>query len=289
MKIFGATVIACVRGHVRLALIGIGLLSLAQGTLAAYQVTAIAESFPFGSSNTPGDVSYSYTGPATSSAIVSFSSSPIAFVNVSGSVSNPLGTTQLNVGGVMTYSFAVAAAPFTTVPIDFSGVFSTYLGLSGLGQQGYATFNLTATNPTAASYASFQSFFTGNCGAPSCYSIDTLNTNVALFQSDVQNLSGSFQGSLGMLTDVNGMVSGSVQISAGALVRVIAGTAVATSYVDPSLHINAAYLATYPSTTLTLTPGVGNAIAAVPEPGTYALMLVGIGMMGMLLTRRRHG
>ena len=66
-----------------------------------------------------------------------------------------------------------------------------------------------------------------------------------------------------MLTGSDGKVSGSVQISAGGLARVIGGTAVVTSYIDPSFNISSAYLATNPGATLTLTSGVGDPLAGL--------------------------
>lgn len=61
-----------------------------------------------------------------------------------------------------------------------------------------------------------------------------------------------------------------------------------SSYLDPFFSIDPAYLALNPSASLSFTPGVGNLnpLAAVPEPETYAMMLLGLGLIGFTARRK---
>jgi hypothetical protein len=262
-------------------LIAAGLLSLTPSTFASYQATAYVPSGTvIGTTSTPGDVAYSYykvSGPVTSSAVVAFTSSPIASVNYAASVSNPLGQGVLNGGGIMTYSFQVAASPFTTVPVDFFGIFSSFQ--TAANSEASTSITVQTTNSNVSTYATVQSYFYGDCGHPGCLQFTTVNANFTYTQSDAQHMAGSFQGTLNMQTGAGGTVSGSVQLFAGANLNVFPGTASAASYIDPHLEINAAFLAANPGASLTLTAGVGNEVLAVPEPGSYALLLAGLGVV----------
>lgn len=232
-------------------------------------------------------MSYTYSqtsGLTSSSAVVAFTSSPIASVSYTASVTNPAGQSALDGGGILTYSFEVAASPFASVPVDFSGIFSSYQ--EAARSLAAASITLQATDPSASAYATVQSYFYGDCGNPGCLQFTTLNANVTATQSDAQHVNGSFQGTLNMLTGADGKVTGSVQLNAGANLAVFPGTASAASFIDPRLEINAVFLAANPGATLTLTAGVGNEITPVPEPSSYALMLAGLAAVAF---RARRG
>jgi hypothetical protein len=84
-----------------------------------------------------------------------------------------------------------------------------------------------------------------------------------------------------MLTGADGKARGFVQLFAEAGVNVIGYAASASAFIDPHLEIDASFLAANPAATLTITPGVGNEMPAVPEPGTYALMLAGLAALAL--------
>ncbi len=243
------------------------------------------------SSNTPGDVSFNYnrsdaSGDAT--AVVAFTSSPVASVSFSATAFNPLGGIALTSnGGFLTYRFEVAAQPFTQVPIDFSGIYSSYQGARG--SLAATSFTIQSVNSSASTYSTFQSYLYGDCGSTACLQFTTFNnTSFTSMQSDVSHVAGTFEGSLNMLTGADGLVIGSVQLYAGANLSIGYVSASATAFIDPHLEINAAFLAANPGATLTITPGVGNLVSAVPEPGSYALMVGGLAVIA-ILTRRRAG
>ena len=62
----------------------------------------------------------------------------------------------------------------------------------------------------------------------------------------------------------------------------------ASASADPYFFIDPTFAAEHPGYTLSFSPFAGNdAIASVPEPATWALMIGGFGLAGAAL-RRRH-
>lgn len=57
--------------------------------------------------------------------------------------------------------------------------------------------------------------------------------------------------------------------------------AVARAFIDPLLAIDSQWLVARIGTSLTLPEGVGNAMAPVPEPGSWALMLGGMAILAV--------
>ena len=262
------------------------ILGCSSSSFAQYQATAyVPNGTLIGQTNTPGDVIYAYNSGAGATAVVAFKSSPVASVSFASTVVNPIGNTVLSGGGVMTYRFSVVAQPFTNVPIDFLGFYSSFQGSAG--QQAATSFTIQTINSSVSTYSTFQSYFFGNCSAPTCLQYTTFNnTTFTSSRPDIFNVNGSFQGTLGMLTGADGTVSGSVQLFAGANTSVNAGSASSAAFIDPQLKVNATFLAANPGATLNITSGVGNTTLAVPEPGTYALFLAGLASIAVVGCRR---
>ena len=257
-------------------------------TFAQYQAIAyIPNGTVLGQTTVPGDVSYSYNSGGAS-AVASFTSNPIPSVTYTTAAFNPSGQIALSGGGIMTYRFTVVAQPFTTVPINFAGIYSSSTSPASAGYGSFTSFLVQTVDSSVSTYSSFQSNFQGACGASTCLQYTTFNnTTYTSIQSDPSNVSGTFQGALNMLTGASGSVIGLVQIAATAGVNVFFVPASATAFIDPYLQIAPSFLAANPGATLTVTPGVGNAISAVPELGTYGLMLAGLFGVAVAAKRRR--
>lgn len=269
-----------------------GLAGVSASAFAQYDATAyIPNGTVFGHTTTPGDNTYAYN-VGTNSAVVTFTASPVPSVSYTTTVFNPSGQTILSGGGNMTYRFTIAAQPFTHVPIDFSGLYSSSTFPSGPGYGATTAFSIQTVNSSVSTYSSFQSNLQGDCRAPICLQYTTFNASYTSMQSDVAHVNGTFEGTLDMLTGANGTVIGSVQLFAGAGLNVAFVPASASAFIDPHLEIDAAFLAANPGATLTITAGVGNditSVSAVPEPETYALMLAGLALVTFRARRAVSG
>jgi hypothetical protein len=270
------------------------LFSIPMVAVAAYSHTGLIGGTAIGSSQVPlpNTVSYEYSflsGQQQSQATISFSSNPIAAVSMASQVINPLGEIALSGGGILRYTFEVTAPAFTMVPINFLGVYSAFQN----GQQGASSqvsFDIFSTDSSVNTLSTFSLSLGRNCGVLSvCTSFTTGGGNTSYTQSqpDQFNVIGTFQGAISVLTNANGRVAGAIQLVAAANVRTFAGAAGASAYIDPRIEIDAQFLVANPSSTLAITPGVGNQISQVPELNSLSLLLAGLGAIGFSVKRHQ--
>ena len=227
---------------------------------------------------------------APGSAVVTFASAPAPYVRVDVRSTGPVAV----VNAQLRYEFSYTGAAMSYVPINFRGLFDIQHGLA-LFNRSEVEFAVSTSSvdfrrsesvgvqvncehacryaygPTATSLSSLQAPFTGTVASSGIGS---------------SSAKGSFSGMLMGSTDANGRGKGFVTLRAFASG---AGTyAPSWAFVDPSFTIDASYLAAHPEASLTLPPGVGNAVSAVPELQTQALLLVGLAVLGGAAWRRQR-
>lgn len=61
----------------------------------------------------------------------------------------------------------------------------------------------------------------------------------------------------------------------------------ADAYIDPFLYIDPSFLANNPGLTLDISSGIINSISAVPEPSTWAMLILGFAGLGFISLRQK--
>jgi hypothetical protein len=172
----------------------------------------------------------------------------------------------------MLYQIAIHGPANGLVPLVFDGryaMWGDYLaGGADVWPQASANVNFTVGSSTYLKYS---------CGNHTCER--TLSSGITAWDTsfDIDGVAGWFNGRTGIALDGSGSGVVTVILSASAFAHVgNVGSVSATAFIDPAFSIAPDYLAVHPETTLTLPTGVGNAVAAVPEPSSSLLFAGGL-------------
>lgn len=202
--------------------------------------------------------------------------------------------TAVIVVGQLDYDFFYSGAPLSHVPIHFQGLFSLVHGLALFNRSEVGvSLSTMALDRSGSEFAGMQLNCAQTCGffqEPTASGASGIRVDYSARDAataiDSASANGSFAGTMMGATDANGQGQGRVSLHAFASA---ASSRLSTAFIDPWLSIDASYLAAHPEASLTLPPGVGNAVTAVPEPQTLALMLAGLAALATGLRRRRAG
>lgn len=251
------------------------------------------------------------TGFCTTTSLLraEISADPLPFVRTSSQTVNfqlddrgAIGSTIAQAS--IQYDINLTGTPNSYVPVNMFSLLSANIDESSLFS-GAAFANLVFSNsvnflsyglevrggitqPTNLNLQQFQTF--SSFGAPSA--ITTLNgieitpQGLVLSESDRRfSVDQTLESQLYFFLNDEGFSTGTITLSS----QVSTVAANGFSYIDPFFSINPDFLALNPNTSLSFTPGVGNAnpLSSVPVPAALPLMASALGLFGFGAIRRK--
>ena len=183
------------------------------------------------------------------------------------------------VDGRLEYSFLVSG-PNTgiNVPILVSGIYR--MGNSAGVSSPYAS--QAAAQVNAAVYGPSLSYlyaFSKSCNSAASNAADRICGD------------GSFVGTMNFLSGNAGLIRLQTVASVSSAFSysniVLNLNADASAYIDPYIEIDPTWALANPGYSISVSQGVGNT-APVPEAETYAMMLAGLGLVGLMARRRKQ-
>lgn len=240
---------------------------------AAWSQTAMAASPP----EVTVDVGGTYNGVGAGAGTVftsldtpqSFDSTGVHFTAsgyplpvMSLEVSNENGTvgtaSSLRATSLFSYFFEISGPTSSSVPLIFSGAYGAAVSNGNWGTNTIVGYRIA--NDAARGTFQCSRDLTSGCGQ------------------------GTFGGTLAVAANHEYPVYLSLEVQA--IANNIYSTSAAAS-IDPYFYIDPTWAAVNPGYSLTVS-GVGNSVPAIPEPETYAMMLAGLGLLGIAARRRKQ-
>lgn len=277
-----------------------GCLLVANSAFAQYSAVAAGTGI-FESTGTPGPARYHYGIEDSHSSIshsITFTTDPVASIKYEGTVVNKSNVMNLDVrgGGTMAYDFYVTSSPFARVPVVFEGIFSSSFAKvpdsypapgNAYLQTLFGIGSADANDERSEFQATLGYFLPYDPDIPQFMPSVVGNLTYSVNLIDPMKVVGSFRGLALITTNADGYGVGTVNMIANGSILMSSGKFLSGSaFIDPRLEIAPEFLAVNPGSTLSIAPGVGNQVASIPEPSTYALMLAGLGPL-ILGARRK--
>jgi hypothetical protein len=213
-----------------------------------------------------------YTDPLSGSrATAQFSATPFCYglaCATGGPAVGAYGMAATTIQSIIDHQFSVSGPAPASVPLFVSGIFSN---INPIIAGGNTESVLTARLGQGSTSASFLS---------NCY--DFANPQNREASPAVNCRAGMF--SFNFLASTIGVVS----VELAAFVQpfgVDINPSLISAFIDPYIQIDPAWLSTHPGYSLTFDAGVSNvptvSVSPVPEPETYALLIAGLGLLGV--------
>ena len=243
----------------------------------------------------PNAVTSSNLGPFASGT-ASISPDPSVSVSVATAPSNQNG---YNGSEGLTYYFSVVGPSAAAVPVQINFDASTSITATTSSTGAEAYLSVFSVNGPLANYSSFT--LDGNTFS----NLSGFNNGVSVVYQTCFIASQCYQGSSAVIDPSGNYIgthSGGINGGSSSLVvsmqpnQVDAVTLFAYSVayagntanasIDPTISLAAGFAGAN-QYTIALSSGVGNPVVGVPEPSSYAMLIVGLGIIG-LMVRRRH-
>lgn len=205
-----------------------------------------------------------YTPGSTASGSFSFSQTPAPSLTMFGSAwTVPVNGANASVSvgnATLTYLMQITGpTPFASVQVDAHGSVTVSSIATGGSTNNFAQVSFGIAG---------QFFDTALVNASEGLTTKTFN------DTNTYVLATNYQYSVQLYANLQAIVSGN---SGG-------GTATFSGFIDPTFTVVGDNASAY---TLSFSPGIGNSVGAVPEPSTWAMMILGFGGLGFMAYRRR--